>query len=166
MSNKSRVAASAAIEAHTESLLIEGDIGMQVWHLLVSLFDFARAEGIDIENLIAETRKHSTELAHDGRNPAALDGDNSDDGEDGPFVAGTSYYVNVVTEQDPNGEPESIGEESIDTIEKAREFAKEYMSAHSDVSRAEISEITRYEDGTASTSERPIDYVTRDEIAA
>lgn len=168
MSNKSLAAANAAIQAHTENLLIEGDIDTQIWHLLVSLFDFARANGIDIENMIDETRKHSAELALGQRNAAALDGDNDDDDsdEEGPFVTHTSFYVNVVTEQDPGAEPEAIGEESIDTIEKAREFAKEYMRENADVIRAEISEMTHYEGGTASTSDRPIDYVTRDEIAA
>lgn len=47
-------AAAAAIEAHANSLGIEGDASIQLWHLIASLSEWAAVNGVSIESELKE----------------------------------------------------------------------------------------------------------------
>lgn len=50
-------AATKAIEAHGNALLIEGDAGIQVWHLIISLRHYALLHQLDLPEIIADAMK-------------------------------------------------------------------------------------------------------------
>jgi hypothetical protein len=54
METNAIIAARTALAAHTASLGIEGDLEVQIWHLLHSLLDLCDAEAIDLDNLLAD----------------------------------------------------------------------------------------------------------------
>lgn len=57
---KSMEAARVALAAHTGHLMIDGDAGIQVWHLLVSLHEYCAANDIDLEDEMVEVRMFLT----------------------------------------------------------------------------------------------------------
>ena len=63
--NKSVEAACAAIGAHQQSLLIDGDPSVQLWHLFASLHEWCAVCGVDFDEELKEFKEtfHAGELS-------------------------------------------------------------------------------------------------------
>lgn len=48
------LAATAAVDAHSTTLGIEGDTQIQVWHLLASLLEYCAVHRVDFEGTLAD----------------------------------------------------------------------------------------------------------------
>lgn len=57
----SYAAAKAALDAHRQSLGIEGGDDIQVWHLLVSLMHYCQTHGVDLDAEYQGAKSHLSE---------------------------------------------------------------------------------------------------------